>query len=249
MSVLRLDGRTALVTGASQGIGKAVAALLARQGARVVLAARNEERLAAHVREIEAGGGRAFALTLDVAQAETVGERLQALPEEFAAIDVLVNNAGITADNLLARMSLADWERVLRTNLTAAYALSREVVRGMMRRRWGRIINVSSVVGLMGNAGQANYAAAKAGLIGFSKSLARELSSRNITVNVVAPGYIDTAMTERLPEAAREQLAAAIPLGRLGRVEDVAWAVLYLASEEGGYVTGHALNVSGGLYI
>jgi 3-oxoacyl-[acyl-carrier protein] reductase len=247
--MFRLDGKTALVTGASQGIGAAVAALLARQGARVVLAARNADRLAAQAGEIEAAGGRAFVLTLDVAETEKVAERLQSLPAEFAAIDVLVNNAGITADNLLARMSLADWERVLRTNLTAAYALSREVVRGMMKRRWGRIINISSVVGLMGNAGQANYAAAKAGLIGFSKSLARELGSRNITVNVVAPGYVETAMTDSLPEAARGQLAGAIPLGRLGRVEDVAWAVLYLASDEGGYVTGHALNVSGGLYI
>ena len=247
--MFRLDGKTALVTGASQGIGKAVAALLARQGARVVLAARTAEKLAAVAGEIEAAGGQAAALALDVAQAEAIPERLKELPAEFAAIDILVNNAGITADNLLARMSLADWEQVLRTNLTAAFALSRELVRGMMKRRWGRIISVSSVVGLMGNAGQANYAAAKAGLVGFSKSLARELGSRNITVNVVAPGYVETAMTERLPEAARAQLAGAIPLGRLGRVEDVAWAVLYLASEEGGYVTGHALNVSGGLYI
>jgi 3-oxoacyl-[acyl-carrier protein] reductase len=249
MSMFRLDGKTALVTGASQGIGAAVAALLARQGARVVLAARNADRLAALAGEIEQAGGSAFVLPLDVAETEQIPERLKSLPPELAAIDVLVNNAGITADNLLARMSLADWERVLRTNLTAAYALSREVVRGMMKRRWGRIVNISSVVGLMGNAGQANYAAAKAGLIGFSKSLARELASRHITVNVVAPGYVETAMTEGLPEAARNQLAGAIPLGRLGRVEDVAWAVLYLASEEGGYVTGHALNVSGGLYI
>jgi 3-oxoacyl-[acyl-carrier protein] reductase len=247
--MFRLDGKTALVTGASQGIGAAVAALLARQGARVVLAARNADRLAALAGEIEQAGGSAFVLPLDVAETEQIPERLKSLPPELAAIDVLVNNAGITADNLLARMSLADWERVLRTNLTAAYALSREVVRGMMKRRWGRIVNISSVVGLMGNAGQANYAAAKAGLIGFSKSLARELASRNITVNVVAPGYVETAMTDGLPEAARNQLAGAIPLGRLGRVEDVAWAVLYLASEEGGYVTGHALNVSGGLYI
>jgi 3-oxoacyl-[acyl-carrier protein] reductase len=162
---------------------------------------------------------------------------------------VLVNNAGITADNLLLRMSLDDWERVLRTNLTGAFALTREVVRGMIRRRWGRVISVSSVVGLMGNAGQANYAAAKAGLIGFSKSVARELASRGITANVVAPGYVETAMTAALPEAVRAELTAGIALKRLGRPEDVAAAVLYLASEEAGYVTGQVLNVSGGLYI
>ncbi|HVT57239.1 MAG TPA: 3-oxoacyl-[acyl-carrier-protein] reductase [Thermoanaerobaculia bacterium] len=245
----RLDGRTALVTGASQGIGEAVAARLAAHGARLVVAARTESKLVALAERIVAGGGRAIPLVLDVSQPGAVGARLKELPEEFAGIDVLVNNAGITADNLLARMPLDDWERVLRTNLTSAYALTREVVRGMMKRRWGRVINVSSVVGMMGNAGQANYAASKAGLIGFSKSLARELGSRNITVNVVAPGYIETAMTEQLLPAAREELAAAIALKRLGTVHDVAAAVLYLASEEGAYVTGHTLNVSGGLYI
>ncbi len=247
--MLRLDGRTALVTGASQGIGEAIARLLGRQGARVVLAARNEEKLKRLAAEIDAGGGCARPLVLDVTQPETFGGLLKSLPEDYAAVDVLVNNAGITADNLLARMSLDDWERVLRTNLTGAFALTREVVRGMIKRRWGRVISVSSVVGMMGNAGQANYAAAKAGLIGFSKSLARELGSRNVTVNVVAPGYIQTAMTDRLPEAAREELTAAIALKRLGTVEDVAWAVLFLASEEAGYVTGTTLNVSGGLYI
>jgi 3-oxoacyl-[acyl-carrier protein] reductase len=162
---------------------------------------------------------------------------------------VLVNNAGVTADNLLARLSLEEWERVLRTNLTGAYAVTKHTIRGMMRRRWGRIISISSVIGLMGNAGQANYAASKAGLIGFSKSLARELGSRNITVNVVAPGYVETAMTEGLPEDTQKSLQGSIPLRRLGTVDDVAWPVLFLASEEGGYITGHTLNVSGGLYI
>ena len=247
--MLKLDGKTALVTGASQGIGEAIAKLLALQGARVVLAARNEEKLKSLAAYIDAGGGCARPLAMDVTAPETFGERLKSLPEDFATIDILVNNAGITADNLLARMSLDDWERVLRTNLTGAFALTKEVVRGMMKRRWGRVINVSSVVGMMGNAGQANYAASKAGLIGFSKSLARELGSRNITVNVVAPGYIETAMTEGLPAAAKEELTGAIALKRLGGVDDIAWAVLFLASQEGGYITGHTLNVSGGLYI
>jgi 3-oxoacyl-[acyl-carrier protein] reductase len=247
--MLKLDGKTALVTGASQGIGEAIAKLLALQGARVVVAARNEEKLRSLAAYIDAGGGCARPLALDVSQPETFGERLKSLPADFGEIDILVNNAGITADNLLARMSLDDWERVLRTNLTGAFALSKEVVRGMMKRRWGRIVNVSSVVGMMGNAGQANYAASKAGLIGFTKSLARELGSRNITVNVVAPGYIETAMTAALPEASREALTGSIALKRLGTVDDVAAAVLFLASEEAGYITGHTLNVSGGLYI
>jgi 3-oxoacyl-[acyl-carrier protein] reductase len=247
--MLRLDNKTALVTGASQGIGEAIARLLGRQGARVVVAARNEEKLKRLAAEIDAGGGCARVLALDVTQPETFAERLKSLPEDYAAVDILVNNAGITADNLLVRMSLDDWERVLRTNLTGAFALTKEVVRGMIKRRWGRVINISSVVGMMGNAGQANYAAAKAGLIGFSKSLARELGSRSVTVNVVAPGYIQTAMTDWLPEAAREELTGAIALRRLGTVDDVAWAVLFLASEEAGYITGTAVNVSGGLYI
>ena len=247
--MLRLDGRTALVTGASQGIGEAVARRLAAQGARVVLAARNEEKLAAVAAAIAEAGGTALPWTLDVARPEAVGERLAGLPEEFAAVDILVNNAGITADNLFARMSLEDWRRVIDVNLTGAFALTRELVRGMIRRRWGRIITVSSVVGLMGNAGQANYAAAKAGLVGFTKSLARELGSRSITVNVVAPGYIDTAMTHQLGESVRDELTGAIPLRRIGQVDDVAAAVAYLASDEAGYVTGTVLNVSGGLYI
>ncbi len=247
--MFKLDNKTALVTGASQGIGEAVAKVLAAQGARVVLAARNEEKLQQLAAHIDAAGGCARPLVLDVTQPETFAERLKSLPEDYAAIDILVNNAGVTADNLLVRMSFEDWERVLRTNLTGAFALTKEVVRGMIKRRWGRVINVSSVVGMMGNAGQANYAASKAGLIGFSKSLAREVGSRSITVNVVAPGLIQTAMTEKLPEAAREELTSAIVLKRLGTADDVAWAVLFLASDEGGYITGHTLNVSGGLYI
>jgi 3-oxoacyl-[acyl-carrier protein] reductase len=249
MSVMRLEGRTALVTGASQGIGEAIARLLAAQGARVVAAARSEKRLAALADELQKAGSEALPLVLDLSRPENVAERLKSLPEPFAAIDILVNNAGVTADGLLARMSLEDWETVLKVNLTGTFAVTKALSRGMMRRRWGRIISVSSVVGLMGNAGQANYAAAKAGLVGFSKSLARELAGRNVTVNVIAPGFIDTAMTDRIPDKHREELFGVIPLRRLGTVEDVAWATLYLASEEAGYVTGHVLNVSGGLYI
>jgi len=247
--MFRLDDKTALVTGASRGIGEGVARLLAERGARVVLAARSVDSLERLAGEITDAGGRAHPLALDVSQPETLADRLGELPEDFADIDVLVNNAGITADGLLARMKQEDWDRVLTTNLTGAFALSKAVLRGMMRRRWGRIISVGSVVGLMGNVGQANYAASKAGLVGFTKSLARELGSRNITANVVAPGYIQTAMTEELGEKAREELVRSIALRRLGEVEDVAAAVLYLASEEASYVTGTVVNVSGGLYI
>ncbi len=244
-----LEGKTALVTGASRGIGEAVARRLAAQGARVILAARSEDRLRELAAELSEAGAEAQVLTLDLARPEDVPAALASLPEEWRDVDVLVNNAGVTADNLLARLSLDDWQRVLTTNLTGAFAVTKEVIRGMMRRRWGRIISISSVVGLMGNPGQANYAASKAGLVGFSKSLARELGSRNITVNVVAPGYIETAMTENLPEESRKALQSSIALRRLGSVEDVAWSVLFLASEEAGYITGHTLNVSGGLYI
>ena len=247
--MFRLDGKTALVTGASQGIGRAVAALLAKQGARVVVAARSVDKLEALAQEIAAAGGQAHPLALDLSHPADVPQRLATLPPEWAEVDVLVNNAGVTADGLFARMSLEQWERVLTTNLTGTFAVTRELVRGMMRLRWGRIVCVSSVVGLMGNPGQANYAASKAGMIGFCKALARELGSRSITANVVAPGYIVTAMTEALPEKGREALEANIALRRLGTVEDVAAAVLYLCSEEASYVTGHVLNVSGGLYM
>lgn len=246
MTFLRLDGRTALVTGASQGIGEAIARRLAAQGARVVLAARNEDRLRAIAGEL---GGSALPFRLDVAATEEIAARLEQLPPEFAAIDIVVNNAGVTADNLLARMTLEQWDTVLRTNLTGAFALTRALVRDMIRRRWGRVISVSSVVGMMGNPGQTNYAAAKAGLIGFSKALAKEVGSRSITVNVVAPGYVETAMTAGLPEDVKKGLLQAVALRRLGSVDDVAAAVAYLASEEAGYVTGHVLNVSGGLYV
>ena len=247
--MFRLDGKTALVTGASQGIGEAIARRLVHQGAGVVLAARNVEKLEALAADLRSREARVHVLSLDLADSAGIPERLKTLPEDFAAVDILVNNAGITQDNLLLRMSLEQWEAVLRTNLTGAYAMTKDMVRGMMKRRYGRVITVSSVVGLMGNAGQANYAAAKAGLIGFSKSLARELGSRGITVNVVAPGYIETAMTAALPEAARKGLSDAIALQRFGSVDDIASAVVYLASDEAAYVTGHVLNVSGGMYM
>ncbi len=249
MTAMRLEGRTALVTGASQGIGEAIVRVLGAQGAKVIAAARSIDKLQSLSAELAAEGVEVHPLELDLAAPETVAEKLGELPESFSEVDILVNNAGITEDGLLARMSLEAWEDVLRVNLTGAFATARAVSRGMMRRRWGRIISISSVVGLMGNAGQANYAAAKAGLVGFSKSLARELASRNVTVNVVAPGFIGTAMTDRIPEKHREELVGVIPLKRLGSVDDVAWAVAFLASEEAGYVTGHVLNVSGGLYI
>ena len=247
--MFRLDGRTALVTGASQGIGEGIARRLAAAGARVICAARSSGKLEAVVDAIRAGGGQGLALELDVAQPEAVGDRLATLPADLLPVSILVNNAGITADNLILRMSLDEWRRVLDTNLTGTFALTKAVARGMVRARWGRIISISSVVGLMGNAGQANYAAAKAGLIGFSKSLARELGSRNITVNVVAPGFVRTAMTEALSSEQTAALERQIVLGRLGTRDDVAAAVHYLASEEASYVTGEVLNVSGGLYI
>lgn len=188
-------------------------------------------------------------LTLDVAAASEVASQLQQLPARYAAVDIVVNNAGITRDALMARMSLEEWNEVLATNLTGSFAVTREFVRGMMRKRWGRFVFVSSVVGLMGNVGQANYGASKAGMIGFAKSLARELGSRNITANVVAPGFIETAMTAEMDERARKEMADSILLRRFGSVDEVASAVLFLASEEAGYITGEVINVSGGMYM
>lgn len=247
MTAFDLIGRTALVTGASRGIGRAAALLLARQGARLVLVARNEDLLDEVAAEIRTAGGEAHPMALDLADHESIPGAVRGLPKEFAAVDILVNNAGVTADNLLARMTLEQWQRVLDVNLTGAFALTKALVRGMMRRRYGRVVSVSSVAGVVGNAGQANYAASKAGLIGFSKSLARELVSRGITVNVVAPGFIETDMTAALPDGAGERFLEQHGLVRLGTVEDIAAAVLYLASEEASYVTGEVLSVSGGM--
>jgi 3-oxoacyl-[acyl-carrier protein] reductase len=245
----RFEGRIALVTGASRGIGAAIARRLGAEGATVLAAARSAEGLERVVSEIVAGAGRAEAVQLDVSDAASIESAVKESLASHGQIDVLVNNAGITEDNLVLRMSREAWDRVLTTNLTGAFLLTQAVVKSMVRRRYGRIVNVTSIVGLMGNAGQANYAAAKAGLVGLTKSVARELGSRNVTCNAVAPGFIETAMTDRMTEEARAALTGQIPLQRLGRPEDVANAVAYLASEEAGYVTGTVLNVSGGLYM
>jgi len=245
----RFEGRIALVTGASRGIGAAIARRLGAEGATVLAAARSAEGLDRVVSEIVAGAGRAEAVTIDISDPASIESAVKESLASHGQIDVLVNNAGITEDNLVLRMSRESWDRVLATNLTGAFLLTQAVVKSMVRRRYGRIVNVTSIVGLMGNAGQANYAAAKAGLVGLTKSVARELGSRNVTCNAVAPGFIETAMTDRMPDEARAALTGQIPLQRLGRPEDVANAVAYLASEEAGYVTGTVLNVSGGLYM
>jgi 3-oxoacyl-[acyl-carrier protein] reductase len=242
-----LKGKRALVTGASRGIGEAIARRLAGSGATVLCAARNLEAVYAVAESIRAAGGQAVGVALDVT-ASDVRDRIRSLLEEHQTIDVLVNNAGITDDDLFIRMKPEAWTRVLRTNLDSAFHITQEVVKKMIRARWGRIINISSVVGMMGNAGQVNYAASKAALIGFTKSLALEIGSRSVTVNAVAPGFIRTAMTEVLGQEAREVLESRIALRRLGTVDDVAYAVVFLASEQAGYITGTVLNVSGGLY-
>jgi len=246
--MFQLTGKIALVTGASRGIGRAIATTLARQGATVVAAAR-ADNAAETVAAITAAGGRAEAVSIDVTDSAT----LEALPGTIVAkhgrLDILVNNAGITRDQLLMRMKRDDWDAVLATNLTAAFTLTQAAMRPMLKQRGGRIIAVSSVVGQMGNAGQTNYAASKAGLIGFSKALAREVASRGITVNVIAPGMIDTDMTRAINDKAQVDWAAQIPLGRLGTVDDIASAACFLASDEAAYITGHVLAVNGGMYM
>ncbi|HVS33396.1 MAG TPA: 3-oxoacyl-[acyl-carrier-protein] reductase [Thermoanaerobaculia bacterium] len=241
-----LGGRTALVTGASRGIGEAIARQLGAAGANVLCAARSTERVGQIAAEIVAAGGKAAGVELDIA-AGNVRERVRALLDQ-GAIDILVNNAGITEDDLFIRMKPEAWTNVMRTNLDSAFHITQEIVKKMIRARWGRIINISSVVGLMGNAGQANYASSKAALIGFTKSLALEIGSRNVTVNAVAPGFIETAMTEAMTGDAKGKLEERIALRRLGKPDDVAHTVVFLASEQAGYITGTVLNVSGGLY-
>jgi 3-oxoacyl-[acyl-carrier protein] reductase len=246
--MIDLSGRVALVTGASRGIGRAIALKLAAQGATVVAAAR-EQNAAATVEEITAAGGKAEVASVDVADAAAIDALVAGTLERHGQIDILVNNAGITKDQLLLRMKRADWDAVIATNLTGAFALTQAVLKPMIRQRGGRIVCVSSVVGQSGNAGQANYAASKAGLIGFAKSVAQEVASRNITVNVVAPGLIETDMTRAITGDAREEWAARIPLKRLGTPDDIAAAVCFLASPEASYITGHVLAVNGGMYM
>jgi 3-oxoacyl-[acyl-carrier protein] reductase len=245
--MIDLSGRVALVTGASRGIGRAIAERLAAQGALVVAAARGDNANAV-VETISASGGRAEAASLDVTAPGAPEQVVAAALERHGRIDILVNNAGITRDQLMLRMKREDWDAVIATNLTAAFALTQAVLKPMIRQRGGRIICISSVVGQSGNAGQANYAASKAGLIGFAKAVALEVASRGITVNVVAPGMIETDMTRAITDGAREEWASKIPLRRLGTPDDIASAVCFLASDEASYITGHVLAVNGGMY-
>jgi 3-oxoacyl-[acyl-carrier protein] reductase len=244
-----LEGRVAWVTGASQGIGRACALALAEAGAHIVLGSRNVSKLEGVAKEIENLGRKALPIAVDISSRESVAECVTKILGEWGKIEILVNNAGITKDNLLLRMKAEDWEAVLRTNLDGAFHCIKAVLPGMVKQRYGRIINISSVVAQMGNPGQANYIASKAGLIGLTKAVAMEVASRNITVNAVAPGFIATSMTERLPEELRKKILVMIPLGRMGSDRDVAHGVRFLASDEAGYITGHVLNINGGMYM
>lgn len=245
-----LDGKTALVTGASRGIGRAIALCLAAEGARVAINYAGNVKAAEEVKAaIEAAGGTAILCQADIADSSAVEAMVANVVKEFGTIDILVNNAGITRDSLLMRMKDEDFTKVLNTNLKGVFYCTKAVSKLMMKKRSGRIVNMASVVGLVGNAGQTNYAAAKAGVIGFSKSAAKELASRGITVNVVAPGFIGTDMTAGLPESVKEKMLTDIPLGRMGEAEDVANAVLFLASDQASYITGQVVNVDGGMVM
>jgi 3-oxoacyl-[acyl-carrier protein] reductase len=246
---MNLSGRVALVTGASQGIGRACALKLAGSGAAVAAAARNQDKLNELVQQITGSGGKAAAFPMDVAEEEQIKTACKATIGQFGKIDILVNNAGITRDQLVMRMKRADWDAVLNTNLTSAYLCIQQVIGSMLKQRWGRIINITSIFGQMGQAGQANYASSKAGLIGLTMAMAREVASRNITCNAVAPGFIETAMTSALGEDFKQNALKMVPLGRIGTPEDVANAVAFLASEEAAYITGHVLNVNGGMLM
>ncbi len=244
-----MEGKIALVTGASRGIGQACALALAKQGATVIGTATSEKGAEAISAYLQAAGAKGRGMKLDVTDAAEVDAVIAAIEKDFGTIAILVNNAGITRDNLLMRMKDEEWDEIMATNLTSVFRLSRAVLRAMMKARAGRIISIASVVGAMGNAGQTNYSAAKAGIMGFTKSLAREVGSRNITVNCVAPGFIDTDMTRALPEAQRQALLEHIPLGRLGAADDIAEAVAFLAGDKAAYITGTTLHVNGGMYM
>jgi 3-oxoacyl-[acyl-carrier protein] reductase len=246
---MSLSGKIALVTGASQGIGRTCALKLAAHGATVVAAARSQEKLDELVKEIAAAGGKASAFALDVANEEQIKTVFKDAITQLGKIDILINNAGITKDTLIMRMKRADWDAVINTNLTSAYLCTQQVISSMLKQRWGRIINITSVFGQTGQAGQANYASSKAGLIGLTMALAREVASRNITCNAVAPGFIETSMTSVLSDELKQTALKMIPLGRVGTPDDVANAVAFLASEHASYITGHVLNVNGGMLM
>jgi 3-oxoacyl-[acyl-carrier protein] reductase len=244
-----MDVRIALVTGASRGIGRACAQTLAKAGYKVVLAARTLDQLEETAELTRAAGAESFVVEMDLSSSDSITAAISKAAKEFGRIDILINNAGITKDGLAVRMKKADWEGVLNTNLSGSFYAIQQVLPGMMRERWGRIVNISSVVGEKGNPGQANYVASKAGLIGLTKSLAQEVGSRNITVNAVAPGFIGTEMTHGLSEELKQRMIAETPLRRMGAPEDIAAAVKFLVSEESGFITGHVLDVNGGIYM
>lgn len=247
---MSLEGKVALVTGGSRGIGRAIALRIAEQGALVYINYVSRPDAALEVQKtICAAGGKAEVIGFDVANADQATEKIASIVKESGSLDILINNAGITRDGLMARMKETDWDMVLDTNLKGAFLCSKAAARFMMKKKWGRVINVTSVVGFTGNAGQANYAAAKAGLVGFSKSMAREYASRNITVNCVAPGYIITDMTDELPEAVREKIKSEIPMASFGTTDDISSAILFLASDDARYITGQTLHVNGGMHM
>lgn len=246
----KLDGKTAIVTGASRGIGRAIALQLASEGANVVVNFSGSEQKASEVvEEIQNLGSQAIAVQANISDSDSVQQLMNATQEQFGSIDILVNNAGITRDNLLMRMKEDEWDDVINTNLKGVFLCTKAVTRQMMKQRAGRIINISSIVGVMGNAGQANYVAAKAGVIGLTKTTARELASRNILVNAIAPGFITTEMTETLPEDVKSAMLTQIPLAKLGKPEDIAKAVVFLASDDASYMTGQTLHIDGGMYM
>jgi 3-oxoacyl-[acyl-carrier protein] reductase len=246
---MALNGRVAVITGASQGIGRSCALKLASSGASVAVLARNQQKLEELAGEITSSGGRAYVAATDLENEEQIKTAFKAVAAELGKIEILVNNAGITRDQLIMRMKRADWDAVINTNLTSAYLCTQQAISSMLKLRWGRIINITSIFGQMGQAGQANYASSKAGLIGLTMAVAREVGSRNITCNAVAPGFIETAMTSALSDELKQKALETIPLGRIGTPEDVANCVAFLASEEAGYITGHVLNVNGGMLM